>query len=68
MTIEEIVRLILRLWLAGTMNIGLLLGQVGPFLLTVIGFGGWVAFQRKEQLGSPDAHDDSSSPQVFILR
>jgi len=39
-TIEEVVRLVLRLWLAGAMNIGLLLGQVGSFLLAAVGFGG----------------------------
>jgi hypothetical protein len=67
-TIEEIVRLVLRLWLAGAMNIGLLLGQLGPFLLAAIGFGGWFALHRKGRLGSHDVRVDSSSAKPFTLR
>lgn len=68
MTLEEGVRLVLRLWLAGAMNIGLLLGQVGPFLLAVIGFGGWAALHRKGRFDSPDVRAESSSPRSFRLR
>ena len=68
MTLEEGVRLVLRLWLAGAMNIGLLLGQVGPFLLAVIGFGGWVALNRIGQPKSPDVRAESSITRPFKLR
>lgn len=68
MTLEEGVRLVLRLWLAGAMNIGLLLGQVGPFLIAAIGFGGWVAIHPRGGLDSVDVRAESSSATPFTLR
>lgn len=68
MTIEEVVRLVLRLWVAGAMNIGLLLGHVGPFLLAVIGLGGWVALHRKGRFDSPDTGAELSGSMPFMLR
>jgi hypothetical protein len=55
-TSEEGVRLVLRLWLAGAVWTGLLLGQTGSFILAGIGFLYWMranaiahSMQRQEQ-------------------
>jgi hypothetical protein len=37
---------VLRLWLAGVMHLGWTLVRVGPFLLSALGFGGWLAASR----------------------
>lgn len=66
--IEGLVRILLRLWLAGAMNIGLLLGRVGPFLIAAIGLGGWLAIHPRGRLDSADVSAESSSTTPFTLR
>jgi len=68
MTTESLGTAVLRLWLAGVMHLGSTLVRVGPFLLSAVGFGGWLAASR-DTLPRPvrDIHDVSRDP-GFTLR
>lgn len=65
---ESVIRNILRIWLAGTMAIGDLLLQVGPFIGALAGWVGWIATQHKPAAGRGQTKSDATEAPRFTMR